>query len=73
MSICLIYIKSPGSASEKCVFYEKTKDQNKRANTKINLCKNSISEEEKSTYKDLVLACYKVFTAENIIVFSQHQ
>ena len=34
---------------------------------------NSLSEEEKSTCKDRILACYKRFTAENVIVFSQHQ
>ena len=65
--------ESPSSASEKCVFYEQAKDQNKRANKKINLGKNSLSEEEKTTCKDRILACYKCFTAENVIVFSQHQ
>ena len=65
--------ESPGSASEKCVFYEQKKDQNKRANKNINFCKNSLSEEEKSTCEDRILVCYKRFTAENVIVFSQHQ
>ena len=33
MTVCLIYIESPGSASEKCVFYEQTKDQKTREQT----------------------------------------
>ena len=39
----------------------------------MNLNKNPLGKDKKSTWKDLILAFYKLFIAENEIVSLRHQ